>query len=182
MEGRRRGPAPARAATRRRQRGGDRPALPRKLMPSQERSPRGGRGGTRGFQARVTVTFSEVEGPPLSDFPKPACPGGWWAGAWRVEYSLEQCSSFPEHARALGGSAGPGRGALGPVCSSATVLAVLLSKRNPEKPVQWFIIKLEFALLPSVFVGGRTIIVCQKVTVPLPSRPRWGGLGGVMGK
>lgn len=45
-------------------------------MPSQKRSPRGGRGRTRGFQARVTVTFSEVEGPPLSDFPKPACPGG----------------------------------------------------------------------------------------------------------
>ena len=100
------------------------PALPRRLMPSQERFPRDGRGRTLGSQARVTMTSSEGEGPPLFDTPQASIYSG--AGAWRVESRLDQCSSFPEHGRSVGGSAGTHKeesrvraGALGPVCSSA---------------------------------------------------------------
>lgn len=63
------------------------------------------------------------------------------------------CSFCPARAHALAGCGGTGRegrgmraGALALVCSSATVLFMMLSKSNSKKPMEWFIIKQKLAL------------------------------------
>lgn len=138
LKGRPQGPAPARAAPKQRQRGGDRTAplrqgqrsphtracaasevnaLPGTLSKRWERK-------NPGFPGPGDSDVQRGGGSPSLLHPQASIYSG--AGAWRVESRLDQCSSFPEHECSVEGSAGTykeesgGRaGALGPVCSSA---------------------------------------------------------------
>lgn len=129
----RRGPP---RSLRRGQRGPETQApLPRKRTPAQGLFPRGERGKTSRSWARVTVRFSGAQSRCLNPPPQTSISGGLEPCVFRTV--SPPCSFCPARAQVLAGCGGTGRegrgmraGALALVCSSATVLFMMLSKSN----------------------------------------------------